>query len=302
MSKPAHPFIGGTPWQDATGRFSLLKTVVLACACAPAIWMAIEFTSGRWDFPSPYVNLIYHSGLWATYLLLASLAVSPLRRITGWGKLAQLRRLLGVSCFFYTAVHVVAWLGLRAWDTTTLVNEAVTRPSLWVASAATLVLFALTVTSVDAAIRVMGAERWKRLHSMVYAGALLAVLHFLMSPGSLQGLPFLMAGAYVWLMGWRWLDRRRWGATPGPLALLGIASALFSMLLQPLWLTTFQAARTSQTPWQVLADNFSADVWIYLGVPPVWLLLAWTVLTVAIAWYRARHALPHTISRHRPTL
>ena len=58
------------PWLDAAGRFSPLKTATLVLVCLPALWMMGEFTSGRWDFPSPYVGLIYHSGLWATYLLL----------------------------------------------------------------------------------------------------------------------------------------------------------------------------------------------------------------------------------------
>lgn len=301
MSHAVTRLFRSMPWFDAAGRFSLLKTATLMLACAPAVWMAIEFTSGRWDFPSPYVGLIYHSGLWATYLLLGSLLVTPMRRIAGWGRLAQLRRLLGVSCFVYCVLHVIAWFGLRFWDWATLVSEALSRPSLWVALAAVIILFALAVTSFDAAIRAMGADRWKRLHRLVYAGAFLAVLHFLMSPGSLQGVPFLMAGGFVWLMGWRALDKRRLGASLTGLAGLGLAATLFTLLLQPIWLVTFQAERNSQTPWQAIADNVNADVWTYLGVPPVWLMLAWTVATVVIARVAHRNTLPQTISEPRRT-
>ena len=287
------------PWLDAAGRYSPLKTATLVLVCLPALWMMGEFTSGRWDFPSPYVGLIYHSGLWATYLLLVSLLVTPMRRITGWGRLAQLRRMLGVSCFAYCLLHLVAWFGLRFWDWAALFGEAAWRPSLWVATVSLLVLFALAITSFDAAMRAMGADRWKQLHRLVYLGAVLAVLHFLMSPGSLQGIPVLMAGALAWLLGWRLLEKRRLGTSPAALAALGLGAALVALLLQPLWLITFQAERNTQSVGQALADNVSADIWTYLGIPPVWLLLAWAAVTVATAWLRTRHTFHQTISARR---
>ncbi len=284
------------PWLDASGRLSALKSATCIAVVLPALWMGREFSSGNWDFPSPFVNLIYHSGLWATYLLLASLSVTPLRRITGWGRLAQLRRLLGLASFFYALLHIVAWFGLRFWDWGVIGTELLTRLSLWIATLSTLVLFALAVTSFDAAMRAMGA-RWKRLHGLVYAAAILAVLHFLLSPGSLQGLPFLMAGALFWLLGWRILDRRRLGTRPLPLAGLGLASTAVAAFLQPIWLATVQAERSPQPPLSALADNFNPDIWIYLGVPPMWILLVWTIATVSIAAGRQARSLPDEISR-----
>ena len=288
----------GMPWFDPVGRFSPLKLAIFLLACLPACWMASEFASGRWDFPSPYIGLIYHSGLWSTYLLLMSLLVTPLRRILLWGRLAQLRRMLGVASFLYAALHVLAWFGLRYWDWAALLAELGMRPTLWIATLSTAVLLALTATSVDAVMRRMGGSGWKRLHRLVYLAALLAVLHFLMSPGSLQGIPFLMAGAYAWLMGWRLLEARRLGTSPPALAALGVASALLALLLQPLWLVTVQAERNSQSPWQAISDNINADIWIYLGPPPVWTLLGWTLVTVTIALLRHGQTLPQTISRH----
>jgi len=285
------------PWFDAAGRFSVVKLLTMVLAALPAGWMAMEFSSGNWDFPSPYVPLIYHSGLWATYLLLLSLLVTPLRRLTGWGRLAQLRRMLGVACFLYCLLHVVAWFGLRFWDWASLGNEGLTRPSLWVATLSLLVLMALAATSFDTAIRRMGAGRWKQLHRLVYGAAFLAVLHFLMSPGSLQGTPFLMAGAYVWLMGWRWLESRRLGTSPAALAGLGAAASAFTLTLQPIWLVTFQLERMSGTPWSAITDNFSPEIWRYLGVPPVWLMLAWTVASVAMIELRRTMTFQTKISR-----
>ena len=209
------------PWLDARGRLSPFKAAGFAALCLPAVWMAARFSSGTWDFISPYIPLIYHSGLWTTYLLLLSLLVTPLRRITGWGPLLQVRRMIGVAAFLYGALHIVAWFGLRAWSAGTLTTEALTRPTIWVATLCFALLFALTVTSTDGAVRRMGPDRWRRLHRLVYPAAFLGVLHFLMSPGSLQGRPFLLAGALVWLLGWRILDRR--GAGTSPRALLGLS-------------------------------------------------------------------------------
>lgn len=295
MTRLAIRFWRGLPWFDAQGRLSALKIACLVAVCLPALWMGSEFSSGRWDFPSPYVSLIYHSGLWATYILLACLAVTPLRRITGFGRLAQLRRLLGVASFCYCLLHLLAWFGLRFWDWSTVAAELAGRPSLWIATASLLILLALALTSLDIAMRCMG-RRWKQLHRLVYVAALLAVVHFLMSPGSLQGLPFLMAGSLAWLMGWRALEARRNGGSPMALLALGTACALFAMLLQPVWLATFQVERTSQTPLAALADNFNLEIWKYLGIPPVWLLLAWALATTLIAAYRSTVTLPKAIS------
>ena len=268
------------PWFDAAGRFSPVKLLTLTFVCLPAAWMAAGFASPDWAFPSPYVPLIYHSGLWATYLLLASLAVTPARRILNWGRAAQLRRMIGVAAFAYTMLHILAWFGLRFWDWMILGSELASRPSLWFATVSAAGLVALAATSFDGALRSLGAAVWKNLHRLVYLLAFLAVLHFLMSPGSLQGIPFLMAGLYVWLMGWRLLERRRLGRNPLALGLLGLSSTLFSLLLQPVWLATFQQERAYQTPLEALAGNLDSNVWIYLGVPPVAHMLALTVLTL----------------------
>ncbi|SFZ86846.1 sulfoxide reductase heme-binding subunit YedZ [Devosia enhydra] len=295
MAGVFHAFWRAMPWFDPAGRFSLLKLTALVGTSIPAVWMLGEFASGRWDFPSPYVNLIYHSGLWCTYLLLGCLAVTPIRRITGMGRLAQLRRLLGVASFAYCLLHIVAWFGLRFWDWAALGGELAGRATLWIATVSALLLLALALTSFDRVIRAMG-RRWKQLHGLVYLAALLAVLHFMLSPGSLQGPPFLMAGLYVWLMGWRWLERRRLGTQPAALFGLGFAAALFALLIQPLWLVSMQAERSTQTPLAAILDNVNPDIWIYLGVPPVWILLAWTAVTVTASLTGSRKTLPNPIS------
>lgn len=275
------------PWCDPAGRVSPVKLAMFVLLWLPAAWMASNVGTLDWTFPSPYVPLIYHSGLWATYLLLLSLAVTPARRILNWSRAAQLRRMIGVAAFGYTLLHVFSWLGLRFFDWITLLAELAVRPSLWIASIATLGLLALAATSIDAAMRQLG-PLWKKLHRTVYVLAFLAVLHFLMSPGSLQGGPFLMAALYVWLMGWRLLERRGLGTNLAALALLGAGASAFALLIEPIWLATFQQERWTTGTSEVLAANFDLDRWRYLGIPPVVSMLTLTVLSLlAVGPWRA---------------
>lgn len=274
------------PWRDASGRFSVLKATTLIALFVPAIWMLDEVWSGRWDFPSPYVLLIYHSGLWTTYLLLLGLLITPARKVLRINRLIQLRRMIGIASFSYMLLHISAWLGLRFWDGGTLLKELLQRPSLWIATLAAIGLVPLTATSFNAAIRCLGTMRWNRLHSSVYGLTGMAVIHFLMSPGSLQGLPFLMAGCYFWLMAWRVLDRKGLGTDAAPLVGLAVASSLITLLLQPFWLATVQAEIAYYTPWQAFALNFTDRDWDVLGVPPVWQVLGAGLLVALLAWVR----------------
>jgi sulfoxide reductase heme-binding subunit YedZ len=269
------------PWCDPAGRFSGLKLATFIALFLPAVWMGVSSTSIEWAFPSPYVPLIYHSGLWATYLLLLGLAITPARRILNWARIGYLRRMIGLAAFAYTLLHVFAWFGLRFWDFRELGTELLARPSLWIALLATLGLTVLAATSLDSAMRRLG-PLWKRLHRAVYALTLLAVVHFLMSPGSLQGAPFLMAGVFFWLMGWRLVDRSGAGTRSTALALLGAASVAFTLVLEPLWLATYQHERTALSPLQAVLANFDFEMWAYLGVPPfAWLLLL-TLVSAAV--------------------
>src|SRR5262249_59585370 len=100
------------------------------------------------------------------------------------------------------------------WNFAFIANEMATRLSLIVATASTVGLIALGATSVDAAVRWMGAKGWQRLHSAVYITAALAILHYLLSPGLFPD-QFMLCGLFFWLMTWRVLDQRGEGASAG---------------------------------------------------------------------------------------
>jgi sulfoxide reductase heme-binding subunit YedZ len=124
------------------------------------------------------------------------------------------------------------------------------------------------VTSVDAAVRRMGAKGWQQLHNAVYATTALALIHYLLSPDAYPE-QYLMSGVFFWLMGWRVLNRRGGGSDARALALLAVSSSLFTAILEAGWLWAYH----DYEPLYTLGNNFS----LILGVSP-----AWKVLTLGL--------------------
>ncbi|MBF9033187.1 hypothetical protein HKCCE2091_02965 [Rhodobacterales bacterium HKCCE2091] len=251
------------PWTDARGAVSPLRAAVFAALLWPAAWMAWWWRSGVWLVPQG--DLTYWSGVWAMVVLLASLAVTPLAVILGRPRLAQVRRMVGVAALVYTLAHLGFFAWLRFWDIGAVLAETFTRLSLVLAFLSLVGLAALGATSFDGAMRRMGRAGWKRLHRGTYVLTALAVAHFILSPGSYGGLPFLALGAYLWLMGWRWLDRRGRGTDPAALLALTAGSALSAMLSE----AAIPAILLDTDPVATLRWNFSLS----LGLAPVWKIL-----------------------------
>src|SRR5690606_6303678 len=160
------------------------KAVVHALALAPFAllgWKAWQVGGGS-DIDAlgadPVAAIEHELGLWALRLLLVTLAVSPLRQWLGSPELLRFRRLLGLWAFAYASLHFSAWLvlDLRGWWSRVFV-EIAERPYITVGFAAWLLLLPLAVTSTRGWMRRLG-RNWGRLHRLVYAVAVLAVLHF----------------------------------------------------------------------------------------------------------------------------
>jgi sulfoxide reductase heme-binding subunit YedZ len=166
--------------------------------------------------PNPAEALIRGSGGWTLRALCLTLAVTPLRQLTGWHALARLRRMLGLFTFFYGVLHFLAfaWLDM-GFDPAAIVQDIAKRPFILVGSAALLLMLPLAATSFDRAIRALGARRWQALHRLVYVIAALALLHFFwMRAGKNDFAEVAVYAAIVAaLLGWRaW---RRWGRWEG---------------------------------------------------------------------------------------
>lgn len=129
--------------------------------------------------PDPGKVLVDRLGLAALVSLLITLAMTPLRRITGWGGWLAVRRQLGLWSFAYAVLHLLAYLFfLLALDGEQLMNDLVDRPYIVVGALAWLCLWLLAITSNRFAMRRLG-KRWKTLHALVYPALLLALLHML---------------------------------------------------------------------------------------------------------------------------
>lgn len=128
---------------------------------------------------NPIAEALNQLGLLALIFLVASLAPTPLKSLFGLKWPMRIRRLLGLLAFFYASLHLLTYLALdRAGELSTLVEDVLKRPFITVGMLAYLCLFPLAVTSTDRMMRRLGFARWKQLHRLSYAAAMLGALHF----------------------------------------------------------------------------------------------------------------------------
>jgi sulfoxide reductase heme-binding subunit YedZ len=252
------------PWTDRAGRPSRLKFAVFAATLAPALWMVFEWHMG-WFSVKPLTDTIRESGDWALRLLVASLAVTPLRLVTRWNRLILVRRMLGLAALFYTLVHVVLYCVDLRLDFVAILSEIVLRTYLTVGTVATVGLLALGLTSNDLSIHRLGGARWNLLHSSVYATAVLSLLHEFMEVKIDSYEVSLLTGIFVLLMGVRRL--RKTGLSLGFAHLLGLAAAagLATALIE----AGFYALSTGVNARLVLAANLDFS---YVIRPAWWVV------------------------------
>ncbi|MFT3819188.1 MAG: protein-methionine-sulfoxide reductase heme-binding subunit MsrQ [Rubrivivax sp.] len=181
------------------------KPLVFMACLLPFAWLLWGAIADRLG-PNPAEALIRGTGDWTLRLLCLTLAVTPLRQWTGWHALARLRRLLGLYTFFYGLLHFLcfAWLDM-GFDLDAILKDINKRPFILVGTAALLLMLPLAATSFNRAIKALGARRWQTLHRLVYAVALLALLHFFwMRAGKNDfGEWSAYAGVVAVLLGWR---------------------------------------------------------------------------------------------------
>lgn len=185
-----------------------MKPLVFVACLTPALWLVALIAFGDLG-PDPVATLTHESGQWALRLLLACLAMTPLRRLTGSPQPIRFRRMLGLFAFFYACCHVLVYvlLDLRGyWPQ--FFEDLVQRPYITVGALALLLLIPLAVTSTRAMMRRLG-RNWSRLHRLVYPAAALACLHFywLVKADVLE--PLIHAGILLVLLALRWWPKDR---------------------------------------------------------------------------------------------
>jgi methionine sulfoxide reductase heme-binding subunit len=128
---------------------------------------------------NPAETLIRSLGEWTLNFLCLTLAVTPLRRLTGRAELLRFRRMLGLFTFFYVSLHLLAyaWFDM-GFDVADITRDILKRPFILVGFAAFCLLTPLALTSFNRAIKTLGVKRWQLLHKLVYVIAVLGLLHF----------------------------------------------------------------------------------------------------------------------------
>lgn len=181
--------------------------VALACA-TPLLWLLVAFA--RDDLgANPVERIVHTTGAWTLRFLVLTLAVTPLRRVSGWRGIAPHRRTLGLWTFAYALVHFTSYAALDlGLDAGALGEDLRERPYIMVGFAAFSILAALASTSTRGAVRRLGRS-WCKLHRMVYVAGILGVLHFFWLVKADLSEPAVYAALVALLLGFRLVGHLR---------------------------------------------------------------------------------------------
>jgi sulfoxide reductase heme-binding subunit YedZ len=184
----------------------VLKPAVFLASLVPAVtlayltWAAYKGEQSAWPAltgnlsPNPLSDITLKTGLWTLRFLCFTLAVTPLRRLTGWNDAIRFRRMFGLFAFFYGTLHFLtyaildrfmsletpdmasaaAWRALGVW----IVDDVAMRPFITVGFTAFVLMLPLALTSTAGMIRRLGGRRWQMLHRLIYVSAIAGVVHF----------------------------------------------------------------------------------------------------------------------------
>ena len=154
------------------------KPLLLLLLALPAVWLIYAAFNDLLG-ANPAEALTRQTGDWTLRGLCLVLAITPLRELTGTPALQRFRRILGVSTFIYGFLHMLcyAWFD-QGFALDDIWRDILKRPFIWLGFGGLLAMLPLALTSFNAAIRLLGVKRWQTLHRLVYAVAVLAVLHF----------------------------------------------------------------------------------------------------------------------------
>ncbi len=185
-----------------TRAVTALKVVLWIAALAPGAWLAGGIFRG-WLGANPAETLTHVTGMTTLVLLLVTLAVTPVRRLTGWNPVIRLRRPLGLFAFAYAFTHFTIWFAFyNVFDVGRMIADVAERPYITVGFTAFLILIPLAVTSTKGWIRRLG-KRWNTVHQGIYVAAMLGVVHFYWLVKADTRLPILLGVCLLVLLALR---------------------------------------------------------------------------------------------------
>lgn len=179
------------------------KTLIFTNALVPLSMMGWDAAHQQLG-ANPVELMIRTFGVMALIFILITLAITPLRKLFGWGHLIKYRRMLGLFAFFYACLHLMAYLGFdRGWSISSTVADVIKRPFIAFGMASFLMLVPLAITSTDGMLRRLGAKRWLKLHKLIYILAIAGVIHYYMIVKSDTFYPVLFGVILAVLLGYR---------------------------------------------------------------------------------------------------
>jgi sulfoxide reductase heme-binding subunit YedZ len=194
------------------------KPVAFAVSLIPFVMLASSLYLGRLG-ANPIEEVTHRTGDWTLIFLLITLAITPIRKLTGVGVVVQFRRMAGLFAFFYAVVHFSIYLVFDHFFALAAIVEDVTqRPYVTVGFTSLVLLIPLAITSTKGWVKRLGGRRWTRLHQLIYVAAAGGVMHYLWLVKADTRRPVVFGLILVALLGlrlWRPRQRRRPKEAPG---------------------------------------------------------------------------------------
>lgn len=181
----------------------MLKPVVFLACLGPLLWLVYNMVWGDLGV-NPVETVTNHTGIWTLRLLVATIAITPIRWLTGWNRIITVRRMVGLFAFFYGTIHFLIYFVLdRSLIFDGLWEDVALRPYITAGFTAFVLMIPLAVTSTAGWIRRLGGRRWALLHRLVYVSAVLGVLHYWWKVKADTTYPMYYAIIVGALLGWR---------------------------------------------------------------------------------------------------
>lgn len=196
-----------------------MKVVVFAAALVPFAHLVWRGFQGDLT-ADPLVEITNETGIWTLRFVVITLAVTPVRRVSGWNAIIRYRRMLGLFAFFYSMLHFLTYLigdrfasldfpdGFLAWSTVlnllaAIWDDVAKRPYITVGFIAFVSMIPLALTSTTGSIRRLGGRNWQRLHRLIYLTAIAGVTHYWWRVKADTLHPAIYAGIVALLLGFR---------------------------------------------------------------------------------------------------
>ena len=156
----------------------VVKPLLYLTAVLPCAWIILALATGQVE--GDQVKYIQHvTGTTVLVTLFLTLAVTPLRRATGWNEIIRTRRLIGLTAFWYALLHFLSYLVFdQSLSLADIAADVAKHPWVLVGFGSFLLLVPLAITSTNGWVRRLGGRRWQRLHMLIYPAAVGGVLHY----------------------------------------------------------------------------------------------------------------------------